>query len=518
LAQTAPLFAPAGSGMVRALVIGIDEYDAVPNLKGAAADARDFEAVLRKLGLRDLTVLIDRAASRRAVQAAMERLRKEARAGDLVLLALAGHGAREPERVKGSNADGFEKSFLFSGFDRFGPRTAERMLSTEIKAWIHRLEQQGIDVLFVADTCHGGGLIRQVDPRAGELSYRTVGQIALHDDDLKPISTTADAFRDEADFKRLTFLAAADKETKAPEVPIPGIPGLRGALSYAMARALEGAVDRDRNGIVTRRQLFEYSRQVVYQHSQTRQAIWTEPISTEAKLDAAVFRSSAPPVAPPVIVPDVARKTDPIRIRTVNGTGNPLGSIEPLHLPFRVVAAGEPADLTWDAGKQEVISAAGDVVARDIGPSDLPGVVDRTGAVRAVARLAQSRPQTIVAKPNDAHQRAGQRIWIEIEGISGKFLLLFNIAGDGTVQHLFPKPNEDPLIRHALFKLDDVIVQKPFGADHVVAVVSEARLDELEQALLRLHGRRRAGRLPDVLQSVAGSAVRLGTAGLFTVP
>jgi hypothetical protein len=357
-----------------------------------------------------------------------------------------------------------------------------------------------------------------VDPRAGELSYRTVGQITLHDDDLQPISTTVDAFRDEADFKRLTFLAAADKETKAPEVPIPGIPGLRGALSYAMARALEGAVDRDRNGIVTRRQLFGYSRQVVYQHSQTRQAIWTEPIATEAKLDAAVFRSSALPVAQPVIVPVAERRTDLIRVRTVSGTDNSLHSITPLHLPFTVVPAGEPADLTWDAGKREVISAAGDVIARDIGPSDLPGVVDRTGAVSAVFKLAQSRPQTMVAKPNDAHQRAGQRIWIEIEGISGKFLLLFNIAGDGTMQHLFPKPNEDALIRQAAFKLDDVIVQKPFGADQVVAVVSDAKLDELEQDLLRLHGRRQAGRLPDILRSIAGSAVRVGTAGLFTVP
>jgi hypothetical protein len=99
-------------------------------------------------------------------------------------------------------------------------------------------------------------------------------------------------------------------------------------------------------------------------------------------------------------------------------------------------------------------------------------------------------------------------------------MLLFNITGDGTVQHLFPKENENPLVRQTSFKLDDMIVQKPFGADHMVAIVSDARLDEVEQALRRLHGRRAAGRLPGILRSLpfAGGGVRLGTAGLFTVP
>jgi hypothetical protein len=273
-AQPAPFLGAAGNGVVRALIIGIDQYEFTKPLKGAVADAEDFET-LQKLGVRDLTVLVNNAANRKSMLAAMERLNSISDAGDLIVLTLAGHGAREPERVKGSNADGFDKSFLFGGFHpRTGPGTAERILSTEIKAWLYRLEKRGIDVLFIADTCYGGGLVRSVDPRADEITYRNgVGdELQLLQDELKPISTTADAFRQQADFERVTFLAAADEQTLAPEVPIPGISGRRGALSYATARAIEGTSDRDRSGVITRRKLFEYSRQVVDQFSDNRQA------------------------------------------------------------------------------------------------------------------------------------------------------------------------------------------------------------------------------------------------------
>src|SRR5947209_1789704 len=72
IAQTKPVFLPAGQGVVRALVIGVDQYDEIADLKGAAADARDFEATLRKLGVSDLTVLVNKAASRQAVWGAMQ--------------------------------------------------------------------------------------------------------------------------------------------------------------------------------------------------------------------------------------------------------------------------------------------------------------------------------------------------------------------------------------------------------------------------------------------------------------
>src|SRR5882762_2099645 len=54
-------------GEMRALVIGIDDYQHVRKLKGATADARDIESSLRGMGVRDVTTLINDQASRSSV-------------------------------------------------------------------------------------------------------------------------------------------------------------------------------------------------------------------------------------------------------------------------------------------------------------------------------------------------------------------------------------------------------------------------------------------------------------------
>ena len=102
-AQPAPFLGAAGNGVVRALIIGIDQYEFTKPLKGAAADARDFEATLQKVGVRDLTVLVNNAANRKSMLVAMERLNSISHAGDLVVLTLAwswGSGAGAGERIE----------------------------------------------------------------------------------------------------------------------------------------------------------------------------------------------------------------------------------------------------------------------------------------------------------------------------------------------------------------------------------------------------------------------------------
>ena len=91
-------------------------------------------------------------------------------------------------------------------------------------------------------------------------------------DELQPVSTPSDSFLTEADFRHTTFLAAVDRYTKAPEIRIAGTSGLRGALSYAVARAFDGAADENQDGQVTQGELFNYVRQVAYQLSDQRQS------------------------------------------------------------------------------------------------------------------------------------------------------------------------------------------------------------------------------------------------------
>ena len=73
-------------------------------------------------------------------------------------------------------------------------------------------------MLFVADTCFGGGMTRDLDPRSEEMSFRQVPSYRLSTDLLKPVTTVADELLTEVDFDRTAFLAAVDRKTKAPEV------------------------------------------------------------------------------------------------------------------------------------------------------------------------------------------------------------------------------------------------------------------------------------------------------------
>src|SRR4030081_1431284 len=125
--QNRLLRSPDG-GEVRALVIGIDAYRYVRALKGAVADAQDIEDALRRTGVQDLTTLIDASANRATVLSAINRLLAPTGPRDLVILSLGGHGAQEPEGVRGSQPDGVENVFLLAGFENSAAGSQERIL------------------------------------------------------------------------------------------------------------------------------------------------------------------------------------------------------------------------------------------------------------------------------------------------------------------------------------------------------------------------------------------------------
>lgn len=520
LAQSAPVARVADSERIHALVIGIDAYRHAPRLRGAVADARDIEASLRSLGVTDISVLLDSTADRDSILAAVESLRARVRPGDLVILSVAGHGAQEPERVKGSEPDGKDVVFLLAGFDTTSSGTTQRILDMEFKHFIKSFEEAGARVLFVADTCSGGGLARAVDPRADEMIYRAVPTYRITEDELKPVATPADAFTTELDFERTIFLAAADRNTKAPEVKVQGIDGYRGALSYAVARALEGAADLDKDGTIVVKELFDYVHQVTYQLSDQRQSIVSAsaPTLTTAPVvrSVTVFNESRPDPQPPLSPSTSVSREAPIRLAVLGGDASMLAGVRPFETRFQVVALSEKPDLIWDARTGDVI-AGGDMIARAVAASDLPSVIDRTAAVRAVKQIAARSVQAIRLVPDSTVHHRGSRVEIEVDGLAGRSLLLFNIAGDGTVQLLYPSGN-DPKVMESSFLRLPIEVREPFGSDQVVAVTSSQRQPELEQVLARANDRRASAQLVSRLARASDPGTRIGSVGVFTAP
>lgn len=504
------LILPAGHGQIRALVIGIDKYQNVRPLKGAAADARDIAAALKGAGASDLTVLIDQDATRQNVDRAMTRLLEVAVSGDLVILSLAGHGAQAPERVKGSEADGMDEVFLLSGFARSGHGNKERFIDDEFNGWLSQLNKKGVDVLFVADTCHGGGLTRNPQFGAEQVSYRFAGTVQLDQDENTPIANIADARVKAEELPHVTFLAGADKYNLVPEVPIPGIATMRGALSYAFARV----VDEGREGPVTRQQLFGFSRQVAYQYSETKQTIATEPQGNGAELDRVIFRLKTDGIPPSPV------QSAPVRLRIMGGDATLLRGVAPGSTPFKLIGMGEEADLIWDTRKGEAYNGHGDLISLCKEPSDIPAIVDGLGAVHAIAKLTEANYQNIRLLPNDGRFHQGDVVVFRASGLAKKYLIFFDISGDGMVQFLYPRLKDDTALIGEDDHSEKLRVGPPFGSDHVTAVVSDSRLDGFERAISALNGQRASEKLVDLLVETQRlhPDIRIGTAALFTAP
>jgi len=525
-----PVLRGPDEGQVRALVIGIDGYQHVRPLKGAVSDARDIENSLRRLGVSDLTTLIDERADRDSVLRALDGLIRRSRRGDLVLLSIAGHGAQEPERVKGSQPDGMDSVFLLPGFATSYEGSKQRIAGAEFNHFIKLFEQRGARVLFVADTCHGGGLTRDADPRAAEMSFRQVPLYRIPNDAYVPISTTADAFLTELDFDKSTFLAAVDRKTKAPEVHVPGIEGYRGALSYAVARALEGSADADRDGKVTLKELFTYVRQVVYQLSDQRQNPVTlnspsrnidRDVAFELTRAVRIVDAASEPAKPaassaaPVAAPAQSGSL-PVRIASLDGQAGRFAGLNPREAPFEVVAPSQAPELVWDPANGDVLAGA-DVIAYRMSKDDLPSAIDRAAAVRALKLLAAKSPQAIRVAPDDKLHHNDTKVSVEITGVANRALVLFNIAGDGTVQLLYPVGADQSIIKTAEYRLP-VRVQQPFGSDQVVAITSEQPMAALEQSLRALNQRRSALQALKLVERYWPVDGRIGSTGIFTAP
>ncbi len=549
-ASTLQLSNPDG-GEVRALVIGIDDYQHVRKLKGATADAHDIDSSLRTMGVRDVTALVNDHADRSNVLREISALVERTKTNDIVFLSIAGHGAQEPERIKGSQPDGMEDVFLLPGFEATPTGSQQRILGSEFNHFIKQFELRGAKVIFVADTCHGGGMVRDIDPRAAEMSFRQIPSYTLLVDELKPVSDQGDP-RSELDLDHTAFLAAVDRNTKAPEVRIPGIDGLRGALSYAVARAIEGNADADHDGKVTLKEFFANIRQVVYQLSDQRQNVVTMtspnrspdidvafgltrgvtliqgpiegPQPAAPQSSASLPPASASPAAAgiaPIPLPGpnpqfVGGVSAPIRLAALDGKTNYFPSPKSRDSTFQAVQPTDNPDLIWDPVSHDVI-AWGDVVAYRVDLADLPTVIDRTVAIRALKGIATQSPQVMRVSPDDRLRHNDQTVNIDLSEVGGRAVVLFNVSGDGTIQMLYPIGYDASPVRLANLRLP-LRVREPFGAEQIVAVTSLQRMVDFEKALQLLNRRRASGQVIKSLERYMPADARVGSVGFFTVP
>ena len=497
---------PAGA-KTRALVVGINDYKSEKDLKGAVNDARDIAGGLRFLGVTDVVLLENGAARRDAIVATWDRMVAESGNGDVLVFSYAGHGASEPAR-RPDTPNGRSTALVLGGFDTVAPDLGERLTDDTLDKMFAKAEQKKkILVLVIVDACYSGGLLtRGIDPRAEALPDRSTPSYDefLGNDPLPPPDPQTPPAK--AKHENRLFFSSSDFDRTTPEVMIDGQP--RGALSWAFARALRGEADREHRGVLTKGVLAEYVIEAVRQRAEWRQTPHVDPPGQDDRVVFALPRASPGPAVAPL----------PVRLLGVSAAEATRLSAA-LH-DITPVETG--ADLTWDAATEDIISGVGDRVAQHIpaDPSRLQAVIDKWRLLHWLDGRGAGSGLDIALSPGEQRHRAGTVITLTVSGMRQPAFLLFNIAADGTVQKLYPMPDEPPTRPAGVPYVVQTRVRTPFGADHVVAITSPAPLRELQQFLDRYDGRPAAAGLWPVLENSLrqNDAVQLAVHGLYTGP
>jgi Caspase domain len=527
--------------VTRAVVVGINDYVNVPKLKGAVADARDISAALKRGGVKDLVVLLEGEATRKNVLDAIDQLIVRARKDDLAIITLAGHGAREiwsNVHPPGTNKGDPHEVYLLRNVTlpnadgkidpKLGGSASERIFGVEIAMRLKRFNDLGVRTIFVADTCHGAGLTRE--PMLGAPSRfeseRVVPNIFSYAEGADPllsvIATLPAPIDTDKELRSLTFLAAVDPFSNAPEVEIPkGSGNMRGALSYAFARAIEGDANREGTGDLTHGDLLSYVKTSV-SNSMIDSGKGQKPdLRPRDNFGRVVLRfgsdltASSSPASP-------AQIADSVKIYSRDG-----GSVDTVKRPARGFAM-QPvrglaeADLIYDPANGNVFSKGGDLIAMRVRAEDLEGVAEREVAIRRLVELAKPRARSLTLDRGDRRYLAGDRMTLDArktEGqpAAGEYFTLIVISGDGKVQFQYPR-GKDPKILPNDGPLSQMEASEPFGADYAVFVSDEKPLDGLVKSLCQLDGEKDPNLAVSLIERSLNRTMQIGLQGIYTAP
>jgi hypothetical protein len=344
------------------------------------------------------------------------------------------------------------------------------------------------------------------------------------------VSAASSATRD--DLPNLFYVSAARDDQIAWEnaLPVEGAP-TRGFLTWSFEQGLttpraDGrgmAADQDGDGKVTIGELGNYLNVQVRMLSGQRQE--SNTVIPPGREGQGLFATVPPPPAPPAPPPLPGLYVADMKARA-SVTGD--------H-PWRVLTAPQGADFVWDARAQAMLRRTGDIVAQNVKtPAQVRGVIDKWAALEALRPLLSEQAARVMVGPleNGARYPSGAPVTLALaarqasapSGVAPapRYATVFNIASDGTVQRLYPVADQDgdgQLAPGQSLPMLESQVIPPFGADHVVALVTPQPPADFRLLLRTVENQRSAARLVapiKALMAAAGGQASLSIGELYT--
>lgn len=137
-----------------ALCIGINDYPGTDmDLAGCVNDANDWATEFASRGF-SVRTLLDAAATKQAMVAAIRELLDRAHDGDTAAITFSGHGTYVFD-VDGDESDGFDEALCPHDVNTIG----EPLTDDEIHELLSA-RRSGVRLLLIADSCHSGTVSR----------------------------------------------------------------------------------------------------------------------------------------------------------------------------------------------------------------------------------------------------------------------------------------------------------------------------------------------------------------------
>ncbi len=138
----------------KALLVGINDYKGILDLRGCVNDVLDFHFTLRHLyNFQDeeIRVLTDSQATQKNILNTLEWLIENARSGDLLVFHFSGHGSQ----IRDENGDEYE-DFLDEIICPYDMDWNSKFITDDILEQIFKTVPDGVILEVFLDCCHAG--------------------------------------------------------------------------------------------------------------------------------------------------------------------------------------------------------------------------------------------------------------------------------------------------------------------------------------------------------------------------
>jgi hypothetical protein len=220
-------------GTKRALLIGINKYKSLPRLQGSLNDIETMRQILlTRWGFSEANIMtvIDEAATRVGMLAALEQLVKESKPNDTVYVHYSGHGS-QVEDLNGDEPEDHLDETLVPQDGRTG--AVRDITDDELDAIFARMRAK--TAFIVLDSCHSGTATRSVNIRTRSVPpdtrveiYRAAESALPKSRAVVPVVTS-----------RYVVMTGAASHQEALDGPVDG--RYHGFFTYALSKSLGSA-------------------------------------------------------------------------------------------------------------------------------------------------------------------------------------------------------------------------------------------------------------------------------------